>query len=158
GGRRRALMFLPVLIAGMISNHRRMVWVQIGMAFATLYFATPMNPMKYRIRKVVWSLIPLGIIYIILGWNHPTGFFGPVGMIRAVVEPGMDLSAQTREIENYDLIFTVRQNPILGIGYGNGYIQVIGLPPMGYDLEPYIPHNSILGLWAFCGYFGITAI
>jgi hypothetical protein len=158
GAKRYAFFFLPVIMAGMIANNRRMVWVQVGIAFFTLYFATPMNPTKYRIRKVVWGMLPIAAIYIMLGWNHPTGFFSPVGMVRAVVEPGMDLSAQTREIENYDLISTLKLNPLFGVGYGNGYYQLIGLPPMGYDLEPYIPHNSILGLWAYCGYFGYTAL
>ena len=30
--------------------------------------------------------------------------------------------------------------------------------PSTYELEPYLPHNSVLGLWAFTGYLGFTLI
>ena len=68
---------------GMWANNRRMVWVQIGMAFITLYLATPMNATKYKIRKFVWAMTPLLILYVMIGWNHPTGIFSPVKPIRA---------------------------------------------------------------------------
>jgi hypothetical protein len=35
---------------------------------------------------------------------------------------------------------------------------MIPLPPVDYVLERFIPHNSILGLWAYCGYIGYTGI
>ncbi|HKQ70294.1 MAG TPA: hypothetical protein VJT73_13185 [Polyangiaceae bacterium] len=158
GARKIALLTLPILVAGMLNNNRRMVWVQIGLVLVTLYFANPMNAMKYKLRKVVWVLTPFVALYIVAGWNHPTGVFKPVATIRSVVDPSTDLSAQTREIENYDLMCTLKANPLLGVGYGNRYLEVIGLLPMGHDLEPYIPHNSVLGLWAYAGLIGYSAM
>lgn len=155
---RLAVIFLPVLAAGMLANHRRMVWVQIGMVLLTLFFVTPPNPAKRKAKKIVLLLSPLIIAYVVMGWSSGTGIFKPVATIRSVVEPATDTSSMTREIENYDLIYTIRQFPILGAGYGNGYWEVVSLPPMGYPLERYCPHNSLLGLWAFSGYFGYMAM
>jgi hypothetical protein len=81
-----------------------------------------------------------------------------VQTVRSVVDPASDASAMTREIENYDIIFTLKQYPVLGSGYGIPYWEVIPLPPLGYALERYAPHNSILGLWAYAGFFGYTAM
>jgi hypothetical protein len=153
-----ALGLLPILLYGMVMNHRRMVWVQIGVVFALLYFLTPMNPAKRKVKKIAWILSPLVLVYVIVGWNAKSSAFKPVQTIRSVIEPATDASSMTREIENYDLIYTIRQYPILGTGYGNGYWEMIPLPPMGYPLERYIPHNSLLGLWVYGGIFGYAAI
>jgi hypothetical protein len=153
-----ALIIVPLLVGGMLANNRRMVWVQVGLVLITLYVTSPMNDTKRKIRKVVWALTPVFAIYLAVGWGHTTGIFRPVKTIQSIVEPSTDQSTQTREIENYDLIYTFRQNPIIGSGYGVPYIQVQALPPMGYPLEQFIPHNSILGLWAYGGFVGFTAL
>ncbi len=46
----------------------------------------------------------------------------------------------------------------MGTGYGHRFLEAIPLPAVDYPLEYFIPHNSLLGLWAFCGYFGVTAL
>src|SRR5690606_22526397 len=49
-------------------------------------------------------------------------------------------------------------NPITGTGLGHAFNEVIALPDVTsvYPLEPYVPHNSMLGLWAYTGYIGFT--
>jgi hypothetical protein len=151
-----AIVLLPILIGGMLANNRRMVWVQIGIVFITLFFVTPPNATKRKLKKIAWALSPLVALYIMVGWNSPTGVFKPVATIRSVVEPATDASSMTREIENYNLMYTLKQYPILGTGYGNGYWEIVPLPPMGYPLERYCPHNSLLGLWVYSGLIGYT--
>jgi hypothetical protein len=155
---RLAATILPILVLGMIFNGRRMVAVQIGMVFLTLYVVTPMSPIKRKVKKVMLVMSPIFAIYVVAGWNQKGGVFKPVQTIRSVVDPKTDASSQTREIEDYDLIYTVRQYPIFGAGYGNGYWEVIPLPEMGYQLERYCPHNSLLGMWAICGIVGFTSM
>lgn len=150
---------LPVLVGGMIANERRMVWLQIILVFLTMYLATPPNAMKRKLQKVVLAAIPFAAAYVAAGWNAPDGgFFAPVQTIRSAVDSDVDASTLWRDIENFDLIFTFRQNPIFGTGYGHGFIEVVPLPPVDYPLERFIPHNSILGLWAYAGYVGYTAL
>jgi O-antigen ligase len=154
------LMFtvLPILILGMIFNGRRMVWVQIGMVFLTLFMVTPTSRMKRKIKRYVLVFTPVFALYLVVGWNQKGGIFKPAQTVRSVVDPQTDQSSLTREIEDYDLIYTVKQYPLVGAGYGNGYWEMISLPPMGYPLERFCPHNSLLGMWAICGYVGFTAM
>jgi hypothetical protein len=155
-----SVALFPILIAGMIANQRRMVWVQIILVFITLYLATPTNPMKRKLQKALLFLSPLVAAYVAVGWNMTGagGVFAPVQTIRSSVDSEVDASTLWRDIENFDLIFTVRQNPIFGTGYGHGFMEVIPLPPVPYLLERFIPHNSILGLWCYCGFVGYTAM
>jgi hypothetical protein len=155
---RTALLLLPVLALGMVANNRRMVWVQIAMVFATLYFATPTNATKRKIKIAVLLLSPLILGYLAAGWDSKDGIFKPVAMVRSVVDPQSDASTLWRELENYDILFTMRHYWLLGAGYGNPYWEVVPLPEIPYELEKYLPHNSILGLWCFCGFLGYTAL
>jgi hypothetical protein len=153
-----ALLLLPIIASGMIYNNRRMVWVQIAMVFLTLYLVTPMNPTKRKMQKVLTYAAPFLIVYVAVGWGSSSGIFKPVGTIRSVVDPGTDASAMTREFENNNLIYTIKGYPIFGSGYGVPYWEIIPMPYMGYDLERFCPHNSILGLWAYCGIIGYSAM
>jgi hypothetical protein len=154
---RLALMILPILAAGMMANHRRMVWVQVAAVFLTLYFATPANPAKRKIKIAALALSPLILTYIAMGWDSKDSIFKPVATIRSVVDPQADPSTFWREIENYDILFTIKQYWLVGTGYGLGYWEIMPLPAIDYSLEKYLPHNSILGLWFYAGFIGYTA-
>ncbi len=156
--RRLALLLIPVLALGIVSNNRRMAWVQVAVVFLTVYFVTPDNPVKRKLRRTIYALSPILVAYCLAGWNSKSSFFKPVETIRSVVDAQADASTMWREMENYDLIATVRENPIFGTGYGHGYHEVVQLPVIDYPLERFVPHNSILGLWCYCGYFGYTAM
>src|SRR5262249_26285817 len=62
-----------------------------------------------------------------------------------------------RDIENFDLVATAKARPVLGTGFGHPFDMAV---PIGlvYQLEPYVPHNSMLGMWAYMGYVGFTLI
>jgi hypothetical protein len=159
GSLRRLLLGLPLLVWGMIANDRRMAWVLITIVLFTLYMVTPPNKIKRRIRNALIFLSPAIAAYVAVGWNIPGNpAFKPVGIIKSVVEPATDASSLWREIENYDLLFTFRQGPIFGQGYGFRFWEIISLPPVNYPLEPYCPHNAIFGIWAFGGYVGYTGL
>jgi hypothetical protein len=156
---RLSLLLMPILFAGMIVNGRRMVWVQVAVVFLTLYLATPDNPFKKKARRVLLVLSPGIAAYVAAGWNRTTsGAFAPVQTIRSVVEPATDASSLWREMENYNIMFTMKQFPFIGTGYGHGFWEIIPLPVINYELERYLPHNSILALVCFTGYLGFTAI
>jgi hypothetical protein len=158
GSKKLAIVLLPVLALGMQSNNRRMVWVQVALVMSTIYLVSPDNRFKRFARRAMVAAAPVAVIYVLAGWNSGGRLFKPVQMLRSVVDAQSDSSSFWRELENFDLIATLRNHPILGAGYGNGYEEVVVLPAIPYELERYLPHNSILGLWAFCGYFGYTAM
>ena len=156
--RRLVWIVMPILILGMISNHRRMVWVQVAMVFLTLYLTTPSNPIKVKVRKILTVVTPIFIVYCLAGWNSGSRLFKPVKIIRSIVDSKSDPSTLWRDIENFDLIETIKAGPIFGQGYGHKYLEVVMLPPVDYTLEFYLPHNSLLGMLSYSGYFGFAAM
>lgn len=151
-------LLMPLLVLGMVYNNRRLVWVHVAVILLTLYVVAPDNAVKRAIRRTVYAGIPVVIVYAAAGWNSGSKIFKPVKIMRSVVEPSTDGSSLWRELENYNLVFTLRDSPIFGQGYGHRWIELVKLPAVSYDLEYYLPHNSLLGLWAAGGYVGYTAI
>jgi len=153
-----ALAVLPILSAGIIANNRRLAWVQVAIVMGTLYFVKPWTALKRKITMTIVKIAPLAAIYIAVGWNQKGGIWKPAAIMRSILDSQTDDSTLWRDIENFDLVSTVQQFPFLGTGYGHPYLEVIPLPAVDYPLEFYIPHNSLIGLWAYCGYFGFTAL
>src|SRR5690606_31658915 len=83
----------------------------------------------------------------------------PVQVLKSVTDSS-DSSSETRDIENYNLIVTARQKPILGSGLGHEYIEQV----VAYDISAafeayrYVPHNSVLWLLGAGGLVGFSAI
>lgn len=157
--KRLALIMIPILIAGILANNRRLAWVQIGVVGLIVYLVSRENKMKRFLRRALLLSSPGILAYIAAGWNSQAGsFFKPVRTIRSVVEPETDLSSQWREFENANIIATFRDNPIFGSGYGHPYKEIIPLPAVDYSLERYVPHNSLLGLWGYGGLIGFCGL
>lgn len=152
------LAMLPLISLGMIANNRRMAWVEVALVFLTVFIVARENPVKRKIRRALIVLSPAIVGYIIAGWESKAGIFKPAQMVRSIVDPQSDGSTMWREYENFNLITTFQMHPIIGSGYGNGYIEFFPMPEIPYDLEHYAPHNSILGLWCYAGYFGFFAL
>jgi len=140
----------------MLANNRRMVWVESLLVLATLYLMTAMNPIKRKIQNALKACSPLILLYVIIGWGSSAKIFKPVKIIRSAVDSKSDSSTQWRDLENFNLLSTFKEHPFLGTGYGHGFTEVVTLPSVDYSLERFVPHNSIAGLWAYCGYFGYT--
>lgn len=156
-----AALVLPLLLAGMIANTRRIVWVEVAVGLISLY---AMTPWRTRVRRVITRAViiasPIALIYIAVGWGASSETFAPVEIARSVVDSHANRSTAWRDWENYDLVYTMRQDPIAGSGYGHGYIELAKLPSIKsvYELYRYAPHNSILGLWAYGGLLGFSAL
>jgi hypothetical protein len=162
--RKRALLLgvlvLPLLVAGMIANHRRIVWVELAVGLATVYWLSPRTRLKRSLARAVVLASPFLVLYAAVGWSSTSGLFAPVQVVRSVIDSKADASTEWRDWENYDLFFTLKQSPLFGTGYGHGYVEAVKLPEISqaYALYRFIPHNSILGLWAYGGLVGFTAL
>jgi O-antigen ligase len=140
----------------MVSNHRRMVWVQVSLVPIALYLVTPTNAVKKKIQRIALMVAPIVGIYFAAGWNSGSSIFKPVAMMHSVVDGKADPSTLWRDIENFDLIATIKDSPLFGTGYGRPYLEVVTLPAVDYPLERFLPHNSILGMLSYSGYFGFA--
>jgi O-antigen ligase len=151
---------VPIYLWAMVANNRRLVWAELVMVAVFFWLVTPWRPLKRKLaRMAIYSALPL-LLYGGLGWNSDSGFFAPVQKARSMVDSNRDASTLWRDLEDFDLIFTFTESPILGSGFGHPFVEKIKLPDVTahYELEPYIPHNSVLGLWAFGGLIGFSLL
>ncbi|HSQ66387.1 MAG TPA: O-antigen ligase family protein [Polyangiaceae bacterium] len=151
---------LPVLIAGVIANNRRLAWVEIILGLLVVFSLVRQSPFKRAVKRAAIMTSPLAIPYVLVGWSSTSKMFRPVQVMRSVVDSRTDMSTLWRDLENYDLLDTLRQHPLFGTGYGHGYVETIKLPDVesAYSLERFIPHNAILGLWTYGGLVGFTLL
>ena len=162
---RWVLLTLPLIIAGLFANDRRIAWVQIALG---LIIVVGMNLRQVRTRKLVrvgvWAS-PLILVYVLAGWWLPSRIFGPVHFVRSLVvevrtDGSLDRSTLYRDAENYNLVYTFRSHPFMGAGFGHPFAQAAQLDSIseGFREFAYLPHNSVLGLWAFTGAVGFVGI
>jgi hypothetical protein len=146
---------LPVAF-GMLINNRRTVWVII--AACGLFIVTQAHrPVKRQLARVLSVTWPAIALYAAVGLASPPSLvFKPVQMIQSVIVQ-KDASSSTRDIENFNLLVTIRSRPLVGYGFGHPYVeQVVAYDvttATGFSNYRYLPHNSFLGLWAFGGLF-----
>ncbi len=160
---RRALLLnaliQPLLLYGMVVNDRRLVWVQLAMSLVMVFYSSSWSWVKFRLVRLVISGIPIAMVYLAVGWHSPTGIFRPVGTIKSMADSDEDGSTKWRDLENYNLYKTLASSPLTGTGLGHPFHEVIKMPDVTsiYPLEPYVPHNNMLGHWAYNGYVGFSA-
>lgn len=154
-----AAVMLPILVVGTLANNRRLAWVQVAVVLLTIYLVSRESQLKRYVRRAVVVSLPIVIGYVIAGWNSQYGvLFKPVRIMRSVVDAKSDGSSEWRELENVNIIATFRDSPLFGTGYGHPFQEIIVLPAVDYPLERYLPHNSMLGLWAFTGTIGFACL
>jgi hypothetical protein len=147
------------IVFGIIVNNRRIAWVGIIAALWVMIAILKRGRVKRAIATMLVVLSPFIAAYLIIGSRSQSGFFAPAGSIVSVFTQ-TDASSGTRDIENYNLMMTLRPNPILGTGLGHEYNEV----SRAYDITGafsqyrFIGHNSVLWLWSVAGFVGFTTI
>ena len=160
--RRNAMLcvvLLPLLMAGMVANNRRLVWAEVAAGLLTFWLISRRSQLKRFVIRTFIAAIPLIIAYVGAGWSSQAKVFAPVKMFRSMGDGEVNASTLYRDLENYNLIATMRMNPVMGTGFGHPFAEPVTLPDISFFKEyRYMPHNSLLGLWAFCGPIGFTGI
>ncbi|HZU82172.1 MAG TPA: O-antigen ligase family protein, partial [Polyangiaceae bacterium] len=141
-------------------NNRRIAWLAVEVGAALSYWLLRKDKLKRRINAVLIALAPVAIAYVVVGWGHPTGIFKPVGSISSMFGQHEDTSSQMRNIENYNLVQTLKSSPILGIGWGKEYHEIVVAYSIAgiFPQYRYMPHNSLLGVLAFTGMLGFVGV
>ena len=154
------LCVLPILAVGLVVNHRRLAYVSLAMSMLAVFLL--MNP-NLRKRILRWAMIgaPIIILYVGAGIaaKGESIIFFPIRSLVSVTDT-KNASNQTRDIENYNLLYTFREAPLLGTGFGHEYNEV----SVAYDISHampnyrYIAHNSVLWLLMLCGGVGFAGM
>jgi O-antigen ligase len=93
--------------------------------------------------------------------NSVSPLVKPAKLVMSVLDQ-KDLSSLSRDIENENLIYTLRQSPILSTGFGYEYQYSPNNPPV--DLSDVfvnyrlIAHNGVLWMWSLGGVIGFTLL
>lgn len=159
-----ALAIVPAVLIALIANQRRADFVALilGLAVAwLLVFWVKPQSRKILLTLMIISLV-IGTAYV-LAFQHGTGSFSePARSIVSIFKPSVDSTSYYsnlyRNIEDYDLKYTVRLNP-MGMGFGKQFLQPLILPNI-IALDPfylYIPHNTIYWVWMRLGPLGYAA-
>ena len=156
-----ALALLPIFAWAIKANNRRLVWAELGIVAVFFWIVTRWRPLKRRFaRWLMVGSLPL-LLYAVVGWSAPRSVvFWPVQKVRSMTDSSENTSTLWRDLETYNLVYTYSQNPLLGSGFGHPFLEQIKLPDVTavYELEPYVPHNSVIGLWAYGGLVGFALI
>jgi hypothetical protein len=111
------LAAIPI-VGAIVVNNRRLAWLAVAVAFGLMYILLPKGKTKTRINRIALGLSPLIVAYVAAGWGNPTGIFKPVGSISTMFGEHQDTSSLMRDIENYNLMVTLKSSPLLGVGWG----------------------------------------
>jgi hypothetical protein len=157
-----ALLTLPTIFIALIANQRRTDYIALlvgAMASWAIIFLVKPSARKPLLIGMILFLLA-GSAYVLAFGNSSGGLAQPARAVMSLFHPDPRDAASNlyRDIEAYDLKFTVKQNPILGMGFGKEFLQPIPLPNI-LILDPYylyVPHNTILWVWMRLGPAGYS--
>jgi hypothetical protein len=153
-----ALAAIPIIMLGIITNDRRLVFVSIGGGLFTMFMMLDWSIRKRFIRYGILAS-PLLAVYFVVGMHSKSVLFAPVQRITSVATQD-DRSSGTRDIENFNLIWTLKPVPMLGQGFGHEYNEKVQADSIAalFALYRYIGHNSVLWLWSASGFIGFSCV
>jgi hypothetical protein len=153
------LVILPLIGVGMIINNRRLVWIEVAASIFALYIMSRRTRLKLLVTRAALVALPALLLYLAAGWNAQSSFFAPVRLLHSVGDSDVDRSTWDRDVENFNLVYTLMENPFLGTGFGHPYDEVVKGDDISFFVAyRFVPHNSVLGLWCYGGLFGFTGL
>jgi hypothetical protein len=155
----RALALIPFIVVAIVMNNRRLAFLGVGAGVVTTFAVLRSSPFKRTLTRSLIILAPVFALYVKVGGTSTSAVFAPAALIHSAMS-GEDRSAITRDIENYNLIITLKENKILGPGFGSEYIEAVKADDIsaGFSLYKFIAHNSVLWLWSLGGLVGFTLL
>ncbi|MGH9270600.1 MAG: O-antigen ligase family protein, partial [Ilumatobacteraceae bacterium] len=155
------VLALPVFFAYFLSQRRSaIVALVIGVIvlMAVVYF---------KRRRAFWFFTPtavvLGVGFLAATWNARGALGLASSAVKSIIAPDDLAEAERnsnvyREIEAFDLNFTIQQSPLTGQGFGRKFLMPSPLPDISFfEFWEYIPHNSVLYVWIKTGFLGFVA-
>jgi O-antigen ligase len=157
-------LMVPFVVLGYIAMQRRAAFVSLAVAFVL------MLAVLYRQRRrLFWKVAPafllLGGGYVAAAWNSQNTLAIPAQAIKSAIvsqQPSeRDQSSNDyRLLENQNIAATIRQHPLMGVGFGQKSLMAVPLPDLSRYFEwwEYITHNSVLWIWMKAGLVGYVAM
>jgi O-antigen ligase len=164
GGVRRWALFLGLLptVYVFLVGQRRAGIAALAVGAVILAVAV-----LWRRPKVFWSVVPVATLviaaYTAAFWSSQSVIGFPAQAIKGFIAPDQ-ASAEDRSsdiyrwIEAYNLNYTIRADPLKGLGFGRPFYRPVPLPDISvFEFNAYQPHNTILWIWIKMGFIGFAA-
>jgi hypothetical protein len=165
-GSRRMFWFLalaaPFMLVAVIGNQRRAGYVAIVVAL--IIFALLLH---WQNRRLLWTLAPplalIFCVYVVVFWNSTSPLAAGARQVRSIVAPveGSEEQASNvyRELEDTNILYTIRQTPLTGVGFGQKFMIIAPMPDISFFAWwEYITHNSIVWIWMQAGAGGFLSM
>lgn len=163
--RRLTLMFisLPVVVTSYLLGQRRSAFIGLMVGLVMLFAI-----LQRRRPRAFWAIGPL-LALVLLGyvgafWNSTGSAAFPAQAVKTVIAPDQvgarDQSSDVyRVIENYNVVYTIRSQPLTGLGFGQKFLRPIPNADISFfQWWEYRTHNSILWMWIQMGIGGFIAM
>jgi len=146
------------IMLGVVLNNRRLCFVNIAVS-VFMIFIMLRGPMKRVLTRLAVYSLPFAFVYLSVGQVANGKIFKPAKLVTSVVKQD-DRSSSTRDVENYNLLVTLKQSKLLGSGWGHEYVEeVVGDDiSLAYPQYRYMAHNGVLWLWTIGGLTGFTLL
>ncbi|MEF3273679.1 MAG: O-antigen ligase family protein [Chloroflexus sp.] len=154
------ILMAPFVLFSLIANFRRAGFLTLGLAVGLIVLLLYLEH-----RRLFFLLAPTSVAafaaYLVVFWNNQ----GPLGIlaraVRSVIgQPTARDAASNiyRDLENINIMFTIRNAPLTGIGFGNKFYMLVPMPDISFfEWWEYITHNSIMWVWMKIGVIGFYA-
>ena len=157
------LFTIPPIFLTYIIGQRRAAYIALALALALI------TVILYREnRRLFWLIAPtgavFGLLYIAAFWNSGGALGKPVQAIKSVIAPNVANSEDVgsniyRILENANIAYTIRSNPLLGVGFGNKFKIIVPMPDISFfEWWEYFTHNSIVWVWMKTGFGGFFSL
>jgi O-antigen ligase len=159
----RSLAVAVPILLGIVLNNRRLAFVSAAAAPLVIYLAMRPSRRKRRLTAALVVAVPLLVVYVLVGSevSSPSPLLKPAKLVVSVMDQ-KDNSSISRDIENENLIYTLRQSPLLTTGFGHEYQYSPNNPPvdLGDLFKNYrlIAHNGVLWIWSLAGVVGFSLL
>lgn len=151
------IIVLGFVTLGCIENNRRIAWVIIALSCVAAYAIRPLAGWQRHVTRLILVAIPIGLLYVGVGWNSGSRLFFPVQILRGVADTSHDTSAYWREVETWNIAVSMRGSAVMGMGLGGEYTEHMFNDAISYVEYREWPHNTVMGLLMLMGLFGFTA-
>ncbi|HMQ31510.1 MAG TPA: O-antigen ligase family protein [Chloroflexaceae bacterium] len=156
------LVTLPFVLVAYVGNQRRAGYVALVVALLALGLLS-----QWFNRRVFWSILPpvalVLAIYTGIFWNSTAPAAAVAQEIRAIIAPIEDSEEASsnlyRELENTNILYTIKQAPLTGVGMGQKFLIIAPMPDISFFIWwEYFTHNAILWMWMQAGVGGFVAM
>lgn len=148
-----------MLLLGFITAQRRAAYAALIPSLVVFFILLP-GMARLTFLRFCAPVILLLILYTAIFWQSESGIAGPIRLLKTSLTLDKETAGERyysnlyREYEKFDLAATVQSAPLVGIGFGNTYLQPVKLVPIPFTLRDYIPHNEVIWIMVKMGAVG----